>query len=208
MNPEEGHAPPPAEISPDEPDVEKGKEPNHEVTFTQPGTEHVQLQRKLKNRHIAMISIGGVIGTGLFLGSANALRYGGPAGILLGYATMGTIVFCIMIALGEMARGHITMASRFVDPGLSFAMGWNYAYNWIIVLPAELSAAAVLISYWDDTTNAGVYIAVITIVGLIAIAAGEAKNPRRNLPKVIKRVWIRICLFCNLIDSVGSADQR
>ncbi|KAL8280450.1 hypothetical protein RQP46_007098 [Phenoliferia psychrophenolica] len=172
---------------------------------------------------------------------------------------MGTIVYSIMICLGEMVShlplpgGHITMAARFVDPGLSFAMGWNYAYNWIIVLPAELSgksrclplpgktflifslntAAAVLISYWDKSTSAGVYIAekvvtvginmfgtrvygemefyfaaikVITIVGLIAsfsyigteitaIAAGEAKNPRRNLPKVIKRVWIRICLF-------------
>lgn len=43
-------------------------------------------------------------------------------------------------------------------------MGWNYVYNWIIVLPAELSAAAVLISYWDKTTNAGVYIAVCYVV--------------------------------------------
>ncbi|KAM0755400.1 amino acid transporter [Meredithblackwellia eburnea MCA 4105] len=278
-------------------DVEKGH--NQEkgdayVATDGPGTGDAgfekPLQRQLKNRHIAMISIGGVIGTGLFLGSANALRHGGPAGLLMGYGVMGSIVFCIMISLGEMVShlplpgGHITLAARFVDPALSFTMGWNYTYNWIIVLPAELSAAAVLISYWDKTTNAGVYIAVcyvvtvainacgtrvygemefwfciikvLTIVGLIfagllidwgvgptghyignanwknpgpfvqyngipgakgrflgfwavliqaafsyigteitAIAAGEAKNPKRNLPKVIRRVWIRICLF-------------
>jgi len=168
---------------------------------------------------------------------------------------------------------------------LAFTMGWNYWYNWTIVLPAELSAAAVLINYWDHDTNlnalwitiflliviainlggARLYgemefwfasIKVLTITGLIiggiiisaggnprhksigfqywhnpgpfvqylgiegakgrflgfwavliqagfsyigteitAIAAGEAKNPKRNLPRAIKRVYIRICLF-------------
>lgn len=76
------------------------------------------LKRKLENRHIAMIrcvnfllssgkfsppsSIGGVIGTGLFVGTANSLMYGGPIGLLLGYIVMGTIVYCVMITLGEM----------------------------------------------------------------------------------------------------------
>jgi amino acid transporter len=89
------------------------------------GTESIRspqehtLQRKLKNRHIAMIrcvvlfffrfhsfspskSIGGVIGTGLFVGTANSLANGGPVGLLLGYLVMGSIVFCVMITLGEM----------------------------------------------------------------------------------------------------------
>jgi len=249
----------------------------------------VKLVRQLKNRHIAMISIGGVIGTGLFLGTATALQEGGPIGLLLGYIAMGTICYSVMISLGEMIAylpipgGHIKLAERFVDPALSFTMGWNYWYNWTIILPAELSAAAVLIGFWSDinpavwititmvvtiTINmfgAGVYgeaefifasIKVITITGLIilgivldlgggpnhdrlgfrywkhpgpfvqfsgiagskgrflawwavmsqaafsfigteivAIAAGEAKNPRRNLPRAIQRVYIRILLF-------------
>ncbi|SJL05977.1 related to general amino acid permease [Armillaria ostoyae] len=248
------------------------------------------LVRQLKNRHIAMISIGGVIGTGLFLGTATSLMHGGPVGLLLGYITVGTICWSVMVSLGEMVAylpipgGHIKLAERFVDPALSFTMGWNYWYNWTIILPAELSAAAILINYWNKTVNnsawisiclvvvvtinmfgAGVYgeaefifasIKVITITGLIilgivldlgggpnhdrlgfrywkhpgpfaqyadiggakgrflgwwsvmtqaafsyigteivAIAAGEAKNPRRNLPKAIKRVYIRILLF-------------
>jgi yeast amino acid transporter len=108
-----------------------------------------ELQRKLKTRHIAMIrwalaisthprrllttkrfffSIGGVIGTGLFLGTAGALESGGPIGLLLGYSVMGTVVYCVMISLGEMIAylpipgGHIALAERFVDPGLAFAM--------------------------------------------------------------------------------------
>jgi len=72
------------------------------------------LHRQLKNRHIAMIrcvschdvsrflhtviySIGGVIGTGLFLGTANALQSGGPLGLLLGYLTVGTICYSVMV---------------------------------------------------------------------------------------------------------------
>uniref|UniRef100_A0A0W0FY83 Putative amino acid permease n=1 Tax=Moniliophthora roreri TaxID=221103 RepID=A0A0W0FY83_MONRR len=253
--------------------------------------QHVKLARELKNRHVAMISIGGVIGTGLFLGTANALRNGGPIGLLLGYMIVGSICWSVMISLGEMVSylpipgGHIKLAERFVDPALSFAMGWNYWYNWTIVLPTELSAAAILIEYWTKSDKldplwisicmivvivinllgAGAYgeaefvfasIKVITIVGLIilgiildlgggpnrdrigfrywinpgpfvqyngisgskgyflgwwavmtqaafsfigteivAIAAGEAKNPRRNIPKAIRRVYIRILLF-------------
>ncbi|KAG2079049.1 amino acid permease [Suillus decipiens] len=248
------------------------------------------LQRKLKNRQIAMISIGGVIGTGLFVGTANSLIYGGPIGMLLGYTVIASIVYCVMVTLGEMVAflpipgGHIKLAERFVDPAFSFAMGWNYWYIWAIVLPTEISAATLLINYWNHTVNnsvwvvmclvvvlvinmlgAGAYgeaefifasIKVITITSLIilgividlgggpnqdrigfrywknpgpfaqyndiegakgrflgwwavltqaafsftgteivAIAAGEAKNPRRNLPKAIRRVYIRILLF-------------
>jgi amino acid transporter len=80
--------------------------------------QYTTLKRQLKNRHIAMIrcvafpprfhefspssSIGGVIGTGLFVGTANALASGGPLGLLLGYIVMGSIVYCVMITLGEM----------------------------------------------------------------------------------------------------------
>ncbi|KAH9025057.1 amino acid permease [Lactarius hengduanensis] len=207
---------------------------------------HHALQRQLKNRHIAMISIGGVIGTGLFLSSANALRHGGPVGLLLGYMAVGSICYSTMISLGEMISylpipgGHIKLAERFVDPALSFTMGWNYWYNWTIVLPAELSAAAILVDFWDKDTNLNsvwITICLIVVVAInfmgavldlgggpnhdrlgfrywkhpgpfvqfdafsfigteiVAIAAGEAKNPRRNIPKAIRRVYIRILLF-------------
>jgi amino acid transporter len=101
-----------------------------------------------------MIAIGGVIGTGLFLGTAGNLQSGGPAGLLISYSIMASLLFAVMTALGEMisefplAGGQFALADRFVSPELGFAMGWLFWYNYIVVLPAELSAAAVLVSYW------------------------------------------------------------
>lgn len=101
-----------------------------------------------------MIAIGGVIGTGLFLGTANNLQNGGPAGLLLGYLVMASLLFSVMVILGEMISqfpvpgGQITLAGRYVSAELSFAMGWVYWFFNIIVLPAEISAAVVLITYW------------------------------------------------------------
>ncbi|KIK28632.1 hypothetical protein PISMIDRAFT_590582 [Pisolithus microcarpus 441] len=144
------------------------------------------LHRQLKNRHIAMISIGGVIGTGLFVGTGGSLANGGPVGLFLGYLTMGTIVFSVMISLGEMVAflpipgGHIKLAERFVNRAFSFAMGWNYWYNWTIVAPAELSAAAILVNYWHPNVNDAVWVAICIIVVLTinllgAGAYGEAE---------------------------------
>ncbi|KAF8338015.1 amino acid permease-domain-containing protein [Cantharellus anzutake] len=157
-------------------DPEKDRTPSdfgYGEEFIPDGQEDT-LKRQLKSRHIAMISIGGVIGTGLFLGTGSALSNGGPVGLLLGYSIMGSICYCVMISLGEMVAylpipgGHIKLAERFVNPAFSFAMGWNYWYNWVIVLPAELSAAAVLIDYWEKhKVNDAVWIIICLFVVIV-----------------------------------------
>ncbi|MCZ1477707.1 amino acid permease, partial [Enterococcus faecium] len=63
--------------------------------------EEQELQRGLKNRHVQLISIGGAIGTGLFLGSGKSIQLAGPS-ILLAYLITGCICFFIMRALGEL----------------------------------------------------------------------------------------------------------
>lgn len=113
-----------------------------------------------------MIVIGGVIGTGLFLGTGNNLQNGGPAGLLLSYLIMSSLLFSVMVALGEMISqfplpgGQFMLAGRFVSPALGFAMGWLFWYNYIVVLPAEISAAAVLVTYWthggDEACTTGI----------------------------------------------------
>ncbi|KAG9119183.1 hypothetical protein FRC07_005940, partial [Ceratobasidium sp. 392] len=145
------------------------------------------LKRRLKSRHVTMISIGGVLGTGLFLGTAGALQNGGPVGLLLGYSIVGTICYSVMISLGEMVAylpisgGHIRLAERFVNPALSFAMGWFYWYMWIIVLPSDLSASVVMINYWaKERINDSVWLVVcITVVVSINLCGagvyGEAE---------------------------------
>jgi amino acid transporter len=87
------------------------------------------LHRGLKNRHAQMISIGGVIGTGLFLGTASSLASGGPLGLLLGYTIVSSACIAVMLSLGELVTllpvpgGQVTLSGRFVDPALAFAMG-------------------------------------------------------------------------------------
>ncbi|POW21274.1 hypothetical protein PSHT_02603, partial [Puccinia striiformis] len=131
---------------------------------------------------IQMISIGGVIGTGLFLGTASALHNAGPAGMVLGYLVMGSISWVVMGCLGEMVAhlpipgGHVTLAERFVSPSLSFTMGYNYWYSWSIILPTEMSASAVLINYWITSVNNGVWIFVALAVVISINCCGSTEN--------------------------------
>ncbi|KIJ15781.1 hypothetical protein PAXINDRAFT_60036, partial [Paxillus involutus ATCC 200175] len=135
----------------------------------------VPLSRKLKNRHVAMISLGGVIGTGLIPWNWNWFDEWGPVGLLLGYTFIGTICYSVMITVGEMiaylpvAGGHVKLAERFVDSAFAFAMGWNLWYNWTVFLvpyPSELSAAATIIDFWDHKINSAVWITTCLVVAL------------------------------------------
>ncbi|OAV90257.1 hypothetical protein PTTG_04646 [Puccinia triticina 1-1 BBBD Race 1] len=271
-------------------DLEKSNtslEPNFDLSSNEPGG---QMHRRLKARHVSMIAIGGTIGTGLFVGSGEALHKGGPVALLLGYAIMGSTVYSMMVALGEMVTmfpvtgAFIHYTTRFVDPALGFAIGWNYWYSFAVTLPTEITAAGIVIKYWTKDVNVAVWITiflvatttvnlfgvkwygeaelfcsavkVIAIVGLIllgiildlgggpnhdrigfrywlspgpfnqlneipgstgrflafwsvlvqaafsyqgteivALAAGEAENPRRNVPKAINKVFYRILIF-------------
>ncbi|MED1951349.1 amino acid permease [Brevibacillus centrosporus] len=113
-----------------------------------------QLQRGLKARHLTMIAIGGSIGTGLFLASGGSIHTAGPGGALAAYIAISIMVYFLMTSLGEMAAfmpvsgSFSTYATRFVDPSLGFALGWNYWYNWAITIAVELSAAALIMKYW------------------------------------------------------------
>ncbi|CAD0041539.1 unnamed protein product [Aureobasidium pullulans] len=144
-----------------------------------PGTT-VQLKRRLQSRHLQMIAIGGTIGTGLFIGSGNALANAGPAGALIAYAFVGTLVYSVMVALGEMATflpvsGAFTAyAARFVDPSLGFAMGWIYWFSWAITYALELTASGLIIQYWRADLDIGIFIGifwtVITAVNFLPVS--------------------------------------
>ena len=94
-----------------------------------------------------------------------------------------------MIAYLPIPGGHIKLAERFVDGAFSFTMGWNYWYNWTIILPAELSAASVLVDFWDKNTSLNslwIVICLIVVVCINFLGAGEASplshtDPRHNL---------------------------
>jgi lysine-specific permease len=113
-----------------------------------------QLQRGLRARHLTMISIGGSIGTGLFLASGASIHSAGPGGALAAYLAISLMVYFLMTSLGEMATfmpvtgSFSTYATKFVDPALGFALGWNYWYNWAITIAVELAAGALIMKFW------------------------------------------------------------
>jgi GABA permease len=119
-------------------------------------TEHrmpTELSRSLQPRHIAMISIGGIIGAGLFVGSSAAIAAAGP-GIVVSYLITGTLVFLVMRMLGEMAMALPAVRSftEFARAGLGswagFVAGWLYWYFWMIVVPVEAIAGANILHGW------------------------------------------------------------
>ncbi|TFY83895.1 hypothetical protein EWM64_g116 [Hericium alpestre] len=252
------------------------------------------LHRALKARQMSMIALGGAVGTGLIIGSGTALVRGGPLGLFLGYAVVGTVCYFVMVALGEMAaylphkKGFAGYATRFVDPAFGFAVGYNYLFKYLIVTPNNINAAGAVVQYWTQKVHIAVWmiifiafvfginllgvrvfgelefwfssIKVITLVGLmlmgliidlggnprhdrlgfrywnhpygplgtylekqvhnhhlamflgfwstftnalfayigtelIGVTVGEAENPRKNIPKAIRRTFFRIVFF-------------
>ncbi|GAA5995657.1 uncharacterized protein JCM10292_005306 [Rhodotorula paludigena] len=146
------------------------------------------VQRKLKGRHLQMIALGGTIGTGLFVGAGSALATAGAAGIFLGYTIMGFVVYSMMIALGELTTQYpvrgafVHHATRFLDPSVGFALGWNYWYSWAITIPTEIVAAALVLNYWNGAQQVNVavwitvFLIVITSINFIGVKAfGEAE---------------------------------
>ena len=117
-----------------------------------------------------MIAIGGAIGTGLFVASGSTISSAGAGGSLLAYIIVGAMVYFVMTSLGEMATllpvsgSFETYATRFVDPALGFALGWNYWYSWAITFPAELAAGALVMKYWFPNTPAILWSAIFLVI--------------------------------------------
>ncbi|PLB52536.1 dicarboxylic amino acid permease [Aspergillus steynii IBT 23096] len=129
-----------------------------------------QLRRDFKSRQVSMLAIAGALGTGLIIGSGTGLSRGGPASLFIAYVVTGSVIFFVMTAMGEMAaflpmdRSFNGYASRFVDPALGFATGWNYFFKYVMVLANNLTAAGLIIQYWRPDLNVGIWVTVFAVL--------------------------------------------
>lgn len=139
---------------------------------------HSPLASGLKPRHVTMISIAGVIGAGLFVGSASAIQLAGPS-VLISYALAGALVVLVMRMLGEMATANpdsgsfSVYADRAIGRWAGFSIGWLYWWFWVLVIPVEATAGAKILSGWVDWPQwvfALIITALLTVTNLFSVA--------------------------------------
>ncbi|KAJ1721707.1 hypothetical protein LPJ53_003807 [Coemansia erecta] len=146
---------------------------------------NTSLTRGLSQRCISFIALGGVIGSGLFLGSGTALSTG-PGSALVAYSVVSVIIYFTMTSLGELATylpipgSFNAYGSRFVDPAFGFALSWNYWLNWVSTVANEAGAVAIPISYWLPDVHFAVWgvslLAVVFVINAVTVRGyGEAE---------------------------------
>jgi len=142
-------------------------------------TEQNTLSRSLRARHVSMITIGGIIGAGLFVGSSVAIVAAGPA-IVVSYALTGVLILLIMRMLGEMAvempevRSFTEFSRAALGNWAGFSVGWLYWYFWVVVIPVEAIAGAGVIERWLPLPIweiGAVLMALMTCVNLMSARA-------------------------------------
>ena len=172
-----------------------------------------ELKRGLKPRHLTMISLGGTIGTGLFLASGGAIHNAGPGGVLVSYIAIGIMVYFLMTSLAEMATympvagSFSTYATKFVDPALGFALGWNYWYNWAITIAAELAAVTMIMKFWLPETSSilwsGLFLAIIFLLNYLSVKGFGESEYWFSLIKVVTVIVFLIAGFLMIFGIIG-----
>lgn len=136
-------------------------------------SQNSTLQRGLNTRHIRFLALGSAIGTGLFYGSATAIKMAGPS-VLLAYIVAGIAIYIVMRALGEMAvqnpvSGSFShYASQYIGPLAGFTTGWTYVFEMIIVALADVTAFGIYMGFWYPDVPRWIWIlSLIMFLGAI-----------------------------------------
>lgn len=119
------------------------------------------------------------------------------------------MIFNVVYALGELAilypisGGFYTYSVRFIDPSWGFAMGWNYVFQWAIVLPLELTVAGLVVDYWDVNVRVSVWITVfllaiifVNVFGVLGYGEEEFWSSALKLVTIIIFILTSIVLAC------------
>lgn len=123
-------------------------------------------QRKMQVRHVVMLSLGGVIGTGLFLSSGYTIQQAGPIGAILSYLVGAVAVYLVMLCLGELSvqmpetGAFHTYAAKYIGPATGYTVAWLYWLTWTVALGSEFTAAGLLMQRWFPDVNVWIWSAL------------------------------------------------
>ncbi|KAH6989320.1 amino acid permease/ SLC12A domain-containing protein [Ilyonectria sp. MPI-CAGE-AT-0026] len=177
------------------------------------------LHRLLNNRQIQLIAVGGSIGTALFVSIGGGLAKGGPGSLFIAYTMYSLVLALVNNSIAEMSTfmpvsgGFIRLAGHWVDEALGFTAGWNFFFYEAILIPFEITALNLVLSFWNsDITNpgptAGVCAGVIVCYAALNILAvrgyGEAEFWLSG-----GKVILILILFCfTFITMVGGNPDK
>ncbi|QCR18161.1 amino acid permease [Agrococcus sp. SGAir0287] len=165
--------------------------------------------KRLRTRHVTMITLGGIIGASLFVGSANIIRETGPAA-MLSYLIGGLLVFLAMRMLGEMAAARPAVGSfmEYARVGLgdwaAYVVGWLYWYFWVGVIAYEAVVGGGMVHAWFPAIPAWlaslVLLAIFVTTNLISLRSfGETEFWLAS----IKVVAIVVFLVAGVLFALG-----
>ncbi|MEU0134684.1 amino acid permease [Streptomyces sp. NPDC006296] len=150
----------------------------HDAPATRPSAPPEPLAHGLKQRHLTMLGLGGVIGAGLFVGSGAGIAVAGPA-VVVSYLIAGALAMLVMRMLGEMsaampASGSFSVhAERALGRWAGFSVGWLYWFLLVVVLAVEATAAAQIAHGWlpavDQRLWVLLFMTVFTVANLTAV---------------------------------------
>ncbi|CAI4214303.1 unnamed protein product [Parascedosporium putredinis] len=152
------------------------------------------LQRRLNNRQIQLIAIGGSIGTGLFIGIGAGLAKGGAGSLLVCTVLYAAVLALVNNSIAEMSTympvsgGFLRLAGEWVDDAMGFMVGWNFFLYEALLIPFEIVALNLVLSFWSDEITkpgptAGFCAAIIIVYGRILAL-------RRQGPAHLHPVWL------------------
>jgi len=132
--------------------------------------ESNQLKRSMKSRHLLMLSLGGVIGTGLFLNVGYTINQAGAGGAIIGYLIGGFILYMVMTCLGELAvhmpvtGSFQTYATKYIHPSAGFSLGWMYFVGSAATAGVEFTAAGILMQHWFPDVAVWIWCALFMLL--------------------------------------------
>ena len=138
-----------------------------------------ELSRSLKGRHLTMISIGGIIGAGLFVSSSTSIIAAGPASFI-SYAITGLLILLVMRMLGEMTtalpnvRSFTEFARAGLGEGAGFVVGWLYWYFWVLVVPVEAIAGAKILQNWIPFSPLQIGVGLMSVMTCVNLMSARS----------------------------------
>ncbi|BAE56912.1 amino acid permease/ SLC12A domain-containing protein [Aspergillus flavus] len=177
------------------------------------------LHRRLGNRQIQLIAAGGSIGTALFISIGGGLAKGGPGSLFIAYTLYSCILGLVNNSIAEMntympvSGGFIRLAGYWVDDALGFLAGWNFFFYEAFLIPFEITALSMVMSFWNETVTepgptAGICAAVIVCYATLNILAVKFYGEAEFWLSGGKLILIFILFAFTFVTMVGGNPQH